>query len=294
MAWSYVDPQLLGKLSTLTLKSRHSVEGFLSGVHKSTFKGFNVEFAEHREYSPGDEIRHVDWKAYGKSDRYYIKEYEEETSRRCFLVLDGSASMSYRGENAVWSKFAHACFVATSMSHIILHQGDSVGFTLCAKTLKHSLPARAGRNQLGTIASALEGLVPSGETTVGEALSELAGSLKSRSLVIVLSDLLEEGNGIIRSLKRFEFLNHEVMVFHVLDRDELTLPFRDTVRFEGLEEDLRVVTDPAVIRREYMEIINEFCERYRRACVQAGMDYTLLDTSVPLDQSLIRFFSERG
>ncbi|MBI3014637.1 MAG: DUF58 domain-containing protein [Candidatus Tectomicrobia bacterium] len=294
MAWSYVDPQLLGKLSSLTLKGRHSVEGFLSGVHKSTFKGFNVEFAEHREYSPGDEIRHVDWKVYGKSDRYYIKEYEEETNRRCFLVLDGSASMSYRGEKATWSKFAYACFVATSMAHILLHQGDSVGLTLCSKTLKRSLPVRAGRDQLGTIAGALEEVEPRGETTLGETLSELAGSLKSRSLVLVLSDLLEEGDGIIQAFKRFEFLKHEVMVFHVLDRDELTLPFRDTVRFEGLEEDLRVITDPEAIRREYVELISTFCEHYRRACAQAGMDYTLLDTSVPLDQSLIRFFSTRG
>lgn len=294
MTWSYVDPQLLEKLSTIVLKGRHNVEGFLSGVHKSTFKGFNVEFAEHREYTPGDEIRHLDWKLFGKSDRYYIKEYEEETSRRCFLVLDGSASMSYRGEAAAWSKFAYSCFVATSMAHIFLHQGDSVGLVLASGKFKRSVPVQAGKDHLGNIAAALEGVEPAGVTRVGEALGELAGGLKRRSLVVVLSDLLEEGEGIFRSFKRFEFLRHELMVFHVLDHDELALPFRDTARFEGLEEDLRVVTDPVAIRREYVRLIDEFCERYRKACLQSGMDYTLLDTSIPLEQSLVRIFSARG
>lgn len=289
---SYFDPLVLARLSNLYLKARWVVEGIMSGIHRSRSKGFSIEFEEHREYSPGDEIRRIDWKALGKFDKYFIKETEDETNLRAYLLLDTSASMDY-ASNGI-SKFDYGCILTASLAYVILQQQDAAGLVTFSDRVEAFIPPRARRGYLTEILHALEGRKPSGETNVGKILEEIAGKIKRRGLIILVSDLLDEPEEILKGLRLFRFKGNDVIVFHLLDAAELDLPFDGNILFEDMEEtSLRVTADPQAIRKIYRKVVEEFVDRLRKDCREYSMDYQLLSTSTPLDQALVSYLSWR-
>jgi uncharacterized protein (DUF58 family) len=290
---NYFDPRVLAGISNLSLRARWVVEGLMSGIHRSRSKGFSVEFEEHREYSPGDEIRRIDWKALGKFDRYFIKEYEDETNLRAYLLLDSSASMDYASDGV--TKFDYGCTLTASLAYLILRQQDAAGVVTFSDRIDAFIPPRAKRDYLSQILHALENRGPAGETDVGKILEEIAGQIKRRGLVVLVSDLLDEPDKIIKGLRLFRFKGNDVIVFHLLDPAELELPFEGNIEFEDLEQlNLRVVADPRAIRNAYREVVAEFINRMRKECHDSIIDYQLISTSTPLDQALASYLSWRG
>jgi uncharacterized protein (DUF58 family) len=289
---NYFDPKVLAGISNLALRARWVVEGLLSGVHKSRAKGFSVEFEEHREYAPGDEIRRIDWKAFGKFDRYFIKEYEDETNLRAYLLLDGSASMDY-ASGAV-SKFDYGCTLIASLAYLILKQQDAVGLVTFSDRIEAFVPPRAKRDYLLQILHALENRGPAGATNVGKILDELAGQIKRRGLIVLVSDLLDEPELVLKGLRQFRFKGNDVIVFHLLDPAELELPFDGNILFEDLEAaSLQVIADPRAIRSAYRQVVQEFIARMRKECRDNTIDYQLISTTTPLDQALASYLSWR-
>ena len=290
---SYFDPQVLASISNLYLRARWVVEGIMSGVHRSRAKGFSVEFEEHREYSPGDEIRRIDWKALGKFDRYFIKEYEDETNLRAYLLLDTSGSMDY-ASNGV-TKFDYGCTLAASLAYLILKQQDAAGLVTFSNRIESFIPPKAKRDYLTQILHALENRGPGGETNVSRILEEIASQIKRRGLVILVSDLLDDPEPILKGLRLFRFKGNDVIVFHLLDQAELDLPFDGNILFEDLEQaNLKVVADPRAIRKTYQEVVREFVSEMRKQCRDNAIDYQLISTSTPLDQALASYLSWRG
>jgi uncharacterized protein (DUF58 family) len=288
----YFDPLTLSKLSSLLLRARYVVEGLISGLHTSPYKGFSVEFSEHRQYTPGDEIRHIDWKAYAKFDRYYIKEYEEETNLRCYLLVDASASMNYRSNGV--SKFDYACYLAAALTYIMLNQQDLVGLVMFSDGIRRQLPPRSSPGHLRAVVDSLEHTGPSGDTDLGRTLHYIASQLKRRGLVILLSDLLDEPAEVMQGLRHLRYQKHEVLVFQVLDHDEITFPFTQLTQFEDLEDDTRVITDPRAIAADYREQIQQFIKDYETMCRRQSIDYTLFSTQTPLDKGLLKYLAWRG
>jgi uncharacterized protein (DUF58 family) len=289
---NYFDPKVLAGISNLALRARWVVEGLLSGVHKSRAKGFSVEFEEHREYTPGDEIRRIDWKAFGKFDRYFIKEYEDETNLRAYLLLEGSASMNYASDGI--SKFDYGCTLTASLAYLILKQQDAAGVVTFSNRIESFVPPRAKRDYLMQILHALENRGPAGETNVGKILDELAGQIKRRGLIILISDLLDEPEQVLKGLRQFRFKGNDVIVFHLLDPAELELPFDGNILFEDLEAaNLEVIADPRAIRATYQQVVQEFITDMRKQCHDNAIDYQLISTATPLDQALASYLSWR-
>jgi uncharacterized protein (DUF58 family) len=290
---SYFDPLVLARISNLYLQARWVVEGVMSGIHRSRSKGFSVEFEEHREYSPGDEIRRIDWKALGKFDRYFIKEYEDETNLRAHLLLDTSASMDYASDGI--TKFAYGSILAACLAFLMLRQQDAAGLITFSTQIDTFIPPRAKRGYVMEIVRALEVERPRGETAVGKILEEVAGKLHRRGLVILISDLLDSPEEILKGLRLFRFKGNDVIVFHLLDSAELELPFDGNILFEDLEEiNLRVTADGQTIRRAYRQVVEEFIGQLREECRKDSIDYQLISTSTPLDHALVSYLSWRG
>jgi len=288
----YFDPLVLAKIAHMSLRARHVVEGLLSGLHDSPYRGYSVEFAEHREYVPGDEIRHIDWKAYGKFDRYFIKEYEEETNLRAYLLVDASASMDYGSEGL--SKFDYSCYLAASLAYLMLRQGDNVGLVTFGAQVQRYIPPRGGVQHIHALASHLEATRPQGETHLDQVLRELASKLTRRGMIIVISDLFDDPEVIMRTLRYFRHRRNEVMVFHVLDKNELEFPFQRLTVFEDIEDTaVRVLSDPRAIRAAYLQQMELFIAEYRRACRRETIDYSLFPTTTPLDVALTRYLARR-
>jgi uncharacterized protein (DUF58 family) len=292
-ATNYFDPKVLAGISDLYLRARWVVEGMMSGIHRSRSKGFSVEFEQHREYSPGDEIRRIDWKALGRFDRYFVKEYEDETNLRAYLLVDTSGSMDYASDGV--TKFDYGCTLAASLAYLILRQQDAAGVVTFSDHIETFIPPKAKRDYLIQILRALENRGPAGETNVGKILEEIAGQIKRRGLVVLVSDLLDEPEQILKGLRLFRFKGNDVIVFHLLDPAELSLPFDGNILFEDLEElNLRVVADPRTIRKTYREVVEEFTSRMRQECHDNVIDYQLIATSTPLDRALASYLSWRG
>ncbi|HWP56436.1 MAG TPA: DUF58 domain-containing protein [Candidatus Acidoferrales bacterium] len=290
---SYFDPLVLARISSLALRARWVVEGIMSGIHRSRSKGFSVEFEEHREYSPGDEIRRIDWKALGKFDRYFIKEYEDETNLRAYLILDASASMDYASSGL--TKFAYGATLVASLAYLVLRQQDAAGLVTFSSRIDAFIPPKASRGYFMEIVRALEARAPQGETAIGNILEEVAGKVTRRGLVVLISDLLDEPEAILKGLRLFRFKGNDVIVFHLLDQAELELPFEGNLLFEDIEDpNLRITTDPRIIRQTYRRVVNEFIEQLRGECHKNSIDYQLLSTSTPLDQALVSYLSWRG
>ena len=276
----------------MSLRARYVVEGLLSGLHESPYRGYSVEFAEHREYAPGDEIRRIDWKAYGKFDRYFIKEYEEETNLRAYLLLDASASMDYGSQGI--SKFDYGCYLAVSLAYLMLRQGDDVGLVTFGAQVQRYIPPRSGLKHLQAVTSLLEATRPAGETHLDQALREIGGKLKKRGMIIVISDLFDAPDLVLRALKYFRHRRNEVMVFHLLDNNELAFPFDRLTVFEDIENiQSRVLADPRAIRQAYLQQLQTFIEEYRRECRREWIDYNLFPTTTPLDIALTRYLARR-
>lgn len=293
---TYFRPEVLGRIGRLELRARRVVEGFLSGMHKSPYKGFSVEFANHRAYVPGDDIRHIDWRVYAKADRFFIKEYEEETNMRVHLVVDCSGSMAYPEHEGTgrMTKWTYAATVAASLAHLLVHQQDGVGLTLFDRDVRRQLPVSSNPAALHALVSAIEASPPRDGTDVRSVFSKLAGKLPRRGMVVVLSDLLMDADEFIRGLQRFRYGGHDVLVMQVLDHDELEFPFADRTLFEGMEEaNLEVLTDPQSLRRSYLDALQAYLSKVRGACLDQRIDYVLLNTAERLDVALTGFLASR-
>ena len=281
----------MANLKNLYLRARFVVDGVMVGIHPSLAKGFSSEFEGHREYSQGDDIRHIDWKAYAKFDRYYLKEYREATNLRAFLLLDSSSSMNYGTDG--WNKFNYGSTLAASLAYLMLKQQDAVGMITFSTKIEKIIPPKATHGHLFAILKELEERKPVGKTAAGPVLQELAGSLKRRGLILLISDLLDEPEEVLRGLKQLRSKGNDVMVFHLLDRDELEFPFDKPTLFQDLEEDLKLLTDPHAVRSAYLKTLHSLIENYKKACASNQIDYSLFDTSVGLDRALTRYLAWR-
>jgi uncharacterized protein (DUF58 family) len=292
----YFRPEVLSKISRLELRARHVVEGFVSGMHKSPYKGYSVEFANHRPYVPGDDIRHLDWRVYAKADRFFIKEYEEETNMRVHLLLDCSGSMAYPAHPGTgrMTKWDYASTLAASLAHLLIYQQDGVGLTLFDSEIRRQLPVSTNRATLVDFTSAVEASDPRNKTDLKVLFHQLAGRIPRRGMVVILSDLLTNVDDVIRGLQRFRFGRHDVLVLHVLDHDELQFPFSDRTLFEGMEDvNLEVLTDPQSLRGSYLAALEAFLGKIRRACLDVKIDYALISTAESLDVALTTFLATR-
>ncbi len=288
---NHFDPQVLAKVKNLSLRARFVVDGVMVGIHPSRAKGLSAEFEEHREYSQGDDVRHIDWKAYGKFDRYFIKEYREATNLRCYILLDASASMAYAGGG--WSKFDYGSTLAASLAYLLLKQQDAVGLITFSNKMEEMIPPKAAPGHFFVILRELENRRPGGETSGGPVLQELAGSLGRRGIIILISDLLDKPDEVMRGLKQIRSRGSDVIVFHLLDRDELEFPFEEPTLFQDMEEDLKLLTDPASVRAAYLKTVRALVEGYQQGCASQQIDYSLLNTSTGLDRALLRYLTWR-
>jgi len=285
----YLDPVSLARLKNLELRARSVVEGALSGMHRSPHHGSSVEFAEHKEYSAGDEIKHIDWKAYGKFDKYYVKRFEEETELRCYLLIDCSASMGYRGAGV--SKLDYARMLAASLAYLLLKQQDQVGMVAFGERLRGYLPPRSRSGHLNDLLTALDGVEPQGRTDLPRALAYLSEVVQRRALVVLFSDLLGTSDEVRHLLRGLRARKHDVVVFHLLDKDELTLPFEGTTIFESMEDEQKLVADPGDVRKAYLAEIARFIESYRTTLREGDVEYHLVDTSDAPSDVLVRFLT---
>jgi uncharacterized protein (DUF58 family) len=289
------DPTELRKYGGLTLLARQVVEGFLTGVHRSPYKGFSVEFAEHRQYTPGDEIRHIDWRALGKTDRYYIKEYEEETNLKAYLLVDASGSMGYRGSKRALSKFEYAQHVAASLSYLMLHQMDAVGLITLDTKVRDLIPPKASPKHLLQVLTTLENTTPGGETAMAPLWHELAGHhLKRRGMIFILSDYFDQVESLTKALQHLRHRNHEVVLLHVLAPEELEFPFKRLTQFRNLESrDHKVLVDTRRLREDYLKNMERFRDELKRQAGKLHVDYHLLRTDEPVDRALGIYLSRR-
>lgn len=279
------DPTSLSKYGRLTMVARNVVEGFLTGVHKSPYKGFSIEFAEHRQYTPGDEIRHIDWRAYGKTDRYYVKEYEDETNLRAHLLVDASGSMAYRGAGP--SKFEYAQYVAASLGYLMLHQRDAVGLVLHDHKLRTMIPPRAQTKHLLNLIRTLEAAKPGGETSMAPIWHQLVGQIKRRGMIVVLSDCFEAIESLLGALRHFRHDRHEVLLFHILAPEEIDFPFSKWTQFRNLESSNdRQLVDARRLRQTYLENFGKFCQQLQTQARQIQVDYHLMRTDEPVERAL--------
>ena len=271
--------------------ARMVVEGFMTGLHKSPYQGFNVEFAEHRQYMPGDDIRHIDWRVYGKSDRHYVKKFEEETNLKAYLLVDISRSMTYSGDGV--SKLDYARYLAASLSYLMLRQRDTVGVATIGAGITDYVPPRGSPAHLRAIMDVLERVEPEPDTQLARALHELSTRLVRRGLIVVLSDLLDEPDEVLRALRLLRHRKHDVVVFHIMTEAELTFPFREPTIFRDIESGETLAAQPSQLRSSYPDAVQEFVERYRTGCAAHGMDYRLMSTATPFDDALFDYLSRR-
>jgi uncharacterized protein (DUF58 family) len=289
----FLDPAIIARLGTMELKARTVVEGFLSGLHRSPYKGFSVEFAEYRQYIPGDDLSTLDWKVFARSDRHYVKKYEEETNLECHVLLDVSASMGYRG-TAAMSKLEYASVLAASLAFLMNRQRDATGLITFDDRIQFRLPAGARPGHLHALLLALERMEAGRRSDVGRPLHQLAEALVKRSLVVLISDLLDDPEPAIKGLRHLKFRGTDVIVFQVLDPNELTFPFQSAAKFRDLESADEVLADPTAIRTAYLRELAGLTLRFDRELRGAGIDYVQLDTSQPLDFALLAYLAARS
>jgi uncharacterized protein (DUF58 family) len=287
----FLHPEAIKRISRLDLRARYIVEGFLSGDHRSPYFGQSVEFLQHREYTRGDDMRRIDWKVWAKQDRYYVKQYEEDTNLRCTLLVDVSGSMRY-GSGPL-SKYEYGCTIAASLAYLLLRQQDAVGCVAFDNAARATVPLRSQRQHLQAIISALDVSAPEQKTDLTRTLRTVAESYPRRGLIVLVSDLLVERRGLFKGLAMLRQRGHDVMVFHVMDDDELDFPFNGPTRFEGLELPERLTCNPRALRDGYLEALSTYLDEVRRGCAKQVVDYALLRTSQPLDAALTAYLSNR-
>ncbi len=293
----YLDPEVLARITRLDLQARLVVEGFISGQHKSPFHGQSVEFASHREYVPGDDIKNVDWKVHARTDRFYIKQYEEETNLKAVFLLDASESMQYGGdgERNGMTKYQYAAAVTASLAFLLLQQQDAVGLALFDQTLQNYLPPSASPDSIKSMVHAIDTTTPTAKTDLEGVCHSLAEKIPRRGLVCLVSDFfVDDPAAAVRGLQHFQHYGHEVVVLHVMGADELEFPFQGNTQFLGLEETGRLVADPRALRKGYLEAVQRFCRVVNRGCIAARADYKLVSTGQRLDAAMLAFLAARA
>lgn len=288
----YLDPAVIARIGSMELRARAVVEGFLSGLHRSPAQGFSVEFSEYRQYMPGDDTSLIDWKLYARSDRHYVKKFEEETNLECHLLLDVSGSMGY-GSAGV-TKLEYGAYLAASIAYLMNRQRDAVGLLAFADRIVQHLPASARPGHLRRLLLALDALRADSGSDLSRPLDRLAEALSRRGMAVLISDLLDEPAEVVRGLRHLRFRGVDVVVFHLLDPAELTLPFEAAARFRDLETGAELTAVPSAVRERYVREVEAFIAAYRRELRLAGIDYCLVDTSRPLDQALLAYLSARA
>jgi len=290
--YRYLEQGATSRLRNLNLVARSVVEGFVSGLHRSPYHGFSVEFADHRKYTPGDNIRDLDWRAWAKSDRFYVKRYEEETNVNAHILLDVSGSMTFNSGGL--SKLEYACFLAASLAYLMVRQQDSVGLVVFADGIEHRLPPGSTSAHLNELLRTLEAVEPVTETDIAATFHQLAEMIKRRGLIIILSDLLDEEREVLRALRHFRHRRHEVIIFHILDPAERRFPYTRLSDFIDLETGSRLQVDPRFVRREYLKQVEGFINTYRQGATESNIEYVLAETGTPYDRLLLSYLARRS
>jgi uncharacterized protein (DUF58 family) len=292
---------VVSHLANMELKARLIVEGYIAGMHRSPYHGFSVEFAEYRQYMQGDNTRHVDWKVYGKTDRFYMKVFEEETNLRATIILDKSGSMGFTSAapdretapRAGVDKLTYGGLLAASLAYLMIHQQDAVGLCLFDDKVRALTPHRSVRKHLFYLLSALERIEPGEKTRISPALHFLAERVKRRGLVVLISDLMDKPEDVLMGLKHFRHRGHEVIVFHLLDPREMDLDYRDEVEFQDMETDRKLRVEPAFLKEQYAKNVQDWVRMLDRGCKAHQIDYNLVSTHTPFDQALTAYLSKR-
>ena len=288
----YLKPDVLNRVNNLELKAKLVVEGFITGLHKSPFHGFSVEFSQHRPYNPGDSLRFIDWKVFGRTDRFYIKQYEEETNLKAYILLDVSKSMEF--SSTAISKLLYGKYMASALTYLMLMQRDAVGMVLFDQAIKKILPPRSASSYLQPVLRELDQAVTGKDTDISQVLHSMAERIKRRGLIILISDLMDEPEKVISGLRHFRHNKHEVLVFHLLDPAEISFDFSGDVIFEDMETGEEMRTFPWYIKKEYQKRMNEFIDHYRKLCRDHRIDYQLMETSTSLDKVLMEYLIKRN
>ncbi|MCA9430797.1 MAG: DUF58 domain-containing protein [Candidatus Omnitrophica bacterium] len=302
----WLDPQVVSSIESLEFLATQVVEGFITGLHSSPYRGYNQEFAEHRQYQPGDELRYLDWRLFARTDRFYVKQFEADTNLRATLILDASESMDFSGEDVPraegsarghrsgLTKLDYAKRLAACLSHLLLKQRDAAGLAIFDETLRDYIPARASSNHLRNLMQALDSAVPKGATSIASILNEVASRLARRGVVILISDLIDEPDRVLESLSHLRSRRHEVIVFHMLDRQEIDLDYRGNIRFLNPEGSDTIDSDPVALRESYRKEFTAVVEKYRQGCLEHRIGYERVVTDTPLEKVLPSFLVRRG
>ncbi len=288
----FIDPDILSSITNLELIARTIVEGFVSGLHKSPFKGFSVEFMEYRPYIQGDDPRRIDWNLYARTDRYYVKEFEEETNTKCHILLDVSKSMHYSSDKT--TKFQYSCYLAASLAYFMIRQRDAVGLYLFDDKIVDHLPPKSSSSHLHSLLNIIDSAEPGEKTAVGRPFHEIADAMKRRGIVVIISDLLDDPEQIVDGLKHFHFNGNEVILFHVLDPFEVALQFTDLVELEDMETGEKILVIPEAAKKIYESNFVEFQTTLKKHCGLLGIDYNQLLTDKPLDFALFQYLAGRS
>ncbi len=285
-------PEFIAKLDRFDLRARLIVEGFITGLHKSPYHGFSVEFSEHRQYIPGDAIRYIDWKVYAKSDKYFIKKFEEETNLKAYILLDCSNSMAYKSGKI--SKLEYSKTIASALSYLMISQQDAVGLLTFSEDIKEYIPPRSAKSHLTILFKKLYSIVADKRTNTAQVLHNLAERIKKRGLIILISDLLDEPEEIMLGLQHFRHHKHELILFHLLDEQELKFEFKREAKFIDMETGEEIITQPWQIKKQYKKQINEMKSFFSAKCHNAFIDYVPINTSTPYDKALFHYLIKRG
>ncbi|MBM3992757.1 MAG: DUF58 domain-containing protein [Planctomycetes bacterium] len=288
----YLRPEVIRQVGRLDLRAKFIVEGFLQGLHASPYHGFSVEFSEHRKYTAGDDLKDLDWGVYAKTDKYYIRKYEAETNVTGYLAMDLSGSMAYTFRQEL-TKFDYAICLAAALSYMMIHQQDPVGLVAFDTQIRTALPPKSKRAQLGNILALLANLKPAGQTDVAHGLTQLAAMVRSKSLIMLFSDLLADPEPIMQSLHQLRHRGHDIIVFHILDEAEVHFPFEGLVEFKDAEEDRKMTVDAPGMKPDYLQAVQEFRGKYQEDCARAGIDFVPTDTSIGFDKALMGYLLQR-
>ncbi|MFH1921389.1 MAG: DUF58 domain-containing protein [Planctomycetota bacterium] len=289
----YLDPKILARLEGLQLRARLIVEGYVSGVHRSPYQGFSIEFAEHREYAPGDDLRYVDWKVFGRTDKIYLKQFEEETNQVCNLLLDTSESMRYQSAGAPMSKLEYARCAAAALSYLVLQQQDSVGLVTFDREIRALVRESSNPSHLKQLLHVMEESAPERKTDTGPIFHDLAERFKKRGIVVILSDLFDDVDSMMAGLKHFRHRRHDVILLHVLDPAEVDFRFQRVTLFKGMEQLPEVLVEPRALRAAYLEEFDRFVRRLKKGCRMHRIDYVQMRTDQSLEMALSSYLSSR-
>ena len=288
----YLNPSVINKIDNLSLRAKLVVEGFIIGMHKSPYHGFSVEFSEHRPYGFGDEIKYIDWKLWGKTDRFYIKQFEEETNLSCHLILDKSLSMNFGSDNL--TKFQYSKSISAALSYLMIKQQDAVGLTIFDEKINTTIKPKSKISHLNLLLKTMHNSSTGGETNISSLLHGLAESINKKGLIILVSDLLDDEHKVMESLRHFRYKGHEIIVFHIVDTKEKDLDFNQNMNFIDLESNYNIIADSRLVKENYNKAFKKFSDYYKNECLRDKIDYNLVSTSDSLDKTLLQYLIKRS